>query len=1431
MKKILIFIFLCCAMQVVGQTIDPKMEMLIFPKYMQGNSGARLESGYGTPCVYRAKITGLKPLTTYRYENKMVNALTATPGGGSKLHYILPPANVPPGTPNYNAGDFYKAPTASGNSGDTNGGIGDLSGYYGVLTTDKDGSYTGWFIQETVKYNGKEGAFFRVSLNNPDAAPNQIGWIAYMVHSPIEEPVYTLGTSARENTADAIFYATAIRSTPTKGSAKNIVLLYDNVEGTGRPIATTFLENDGVEGVPYSDEEGILSGQSAFYKNHVDGVEGTWGAIVVNTDPKGIRRIEQRSLVDGSIVGYNISADGTWPDGENTGGTVNTANTSLGANAAGTVAIVIDGSKVTLAPVKDPQTVNFTNVFPAAYKVGDPDFVLSAGSSAGLTNFVYSAAPAGILQITGNTVKIIGGGTAMLTVTQPGTATVASATAEQTIKVEGIPQVITGFPLTLNTVYGDAGISLSAVGGASGNPVVYASGDVSIAEIVDGNQIRFKKSGTVVITASQQGNAIYSSADELKCTLTIGKADLTVTATDLAKPQGSANPTTTFSYAGFKNDDDATTLSGSPVLTIDAGTDAPVGIYDIDVDVSALMSDKYTFIPVKGKLTVSAKQVQTITLTGIPAETVYGSQPVVFGAVSTTTNEIVFSSSRPDVVITEKNALGEWTLRILAAGESDITASQAGDSESLPGNTIQHIRVAKAPLHVIAEDKSKLTGEADPAFTVRYEGFVNAENEGKLSGLLQYSKQAQGSDFLIIPSGLSADNYELIFVNGKLTVGSIAFATMNKVYGDLPFDPGATSTSGVPTYRIADLEVAVINENGLLEIKGAGTTAITASFASGASGTVALTVGQKEVTVTANPQTRTYRQANPLLSVNYSGFVYRETEAVLTAKPQITTTAVLNSLPGNYAIVPSGAQARNYKFSYQQGVLTINNEVQQITFDELPVLTYGDADYVPSAASNAGILPVFSSDNPNVALIQNGRIKIVGSGAVNIVATFAAEGFATASASKPLLVNKRTLMVRAENMMRVYGQSNPALTASYEGFVNGETLATAVSAPALLTTTANLLSPVGTYAITAGAGSAQNYTLTYESGILTVNKALLTVAADNKSRVFATENPVFTLRYSGFVNAENESVLQNPALATTAATILSPAGVYPIVPANALDKNYEFSYLNGVLTVTATGRTIIFDPLATKFIGDADYVPFSALSSGETAVLTSADPTIAMIVDNKIHLVGPGTVLITASAPVNPSYNTRPSFSRYLVVSKKAQTISFEDIPVLGLGVGYTLKAKASSGLPVTFTVANPQYLDLNGNVIKGSRIGKLQVSATQAGDGQYEPATTVVKEIQVVDAAGEKINVHKALSVNGDGVNDFLSIDGIKDFPINKVTIVNKNGLKVFYIEGYDNDQKVFRGKSKSGVNLPQGTYFCLIEYHADSAVKTKTGYFILKY
>ena len=104
-----------------------------------------------------------------------------------------------------------------------------------------------------------------------------------------------------------------------------------------------------------------------------------------------------------------------------------------------------------------------------------------------------------------------------------------------------------------------------------------------------------------------------------------------------------------------------------------------------------------------------------------------------------------------------------------------------------------------------------------------------------------------------------------------------------------------------------------------------------------------------------------------------------------------------------------------------------------------------------------------------------------------------------------LMVTPVPLKITADDKSKAYGAALPSLTASYDGFVNGDTSATlslAGNAPPTIVTTATAASHVAgsPYAITASGASDSDYTISYVDGALTVTPVALTITADDKSK-------------------------------------------------------------------------------------------------------------------------------------------------------------------------------------------------------------------------------------------------------------------------------------------------------------------------------------------
>src|SRR5690606_30905205 len=160
------------------------------------------------------------------------------------------------------------------------------------------------------------------------------------------------------------------------------------------------------------------------------------------------------------------------------------------------------------------------------------------------------------------------------------------------------------------------------------------------------------------------------------------------------------------------------------------------------------------------------------------------------------------------------------------------------------------------------------------------------------------------------------------------------------------------------------------------------------------------------------------------------------------------------------------------------------------------------------------------------------------------------------------------------------------------------------------------------------------------------------------------------------------------------------------------------------------------------------------------------------------------------------------------------------------------LSVSSTSGLPVTLTADNPEVAELEGTDLHILRLGTVTITVTQAGDANHEAADPVTLTIRVIDPTSDlPVRVHPVISPNGDGINEFLMIEAIKDYPENRVTIFNRNGTLLWEASGYDNSRIAFRGISSGQLPLPAGTYFYIVEVKDGDTWKHKKGYFVLRY
>jgi hypothetical protein len=195
----------------------------------------------------------------------------------------------------------------------------------------------------------------------------------------------------------------------------------------------------------------------------------------------------------------------------------------------------------------------------------------------------------------------------------------------------------------------------------------------------------------------------------------------------------------------------------------------------------------------------------------------------------------------------------------------------------------------------------------------------------------------------------------------------------------------------------------------------------------------------------------------------------------------------------------------------------------------------------------------------------------------------------------------------------------------------------------------------GPYHITATlapAGVLSNYNITNTGASFTINKATLTVTADNKVMILHGVLPMFTASYSGFKLNDTfaTAVTGSPSLTTTA-TSASPVGTYQINAAvgTLAANNYTFGVVNGILTIqyasggicdgdagrqilqpiNASGTMSVFkmgSTVPTKFrVCDANGVSVGTPGVVTGYGLTAAASSSAITVDEDVYSTTPDT--------------------------------------------------------------------------------------------------------------------------------------------------------------------------------------------------------------
>lgn len=281
--------------------------------------------------------------------------------------------------------------------------------------------------------------------------------------------------------------------------------------------------------------------------------------------------------------------------------------------------------------------------------------------------------------------------------------------------------------------------------------------------------------------------------------------------------------------------------------------------------------------------------------------------------------------------------------------------------------------------------------------------------------------------------------------------------------------------------------------------------------------------------------------------------------------------------------------------------------------------------------------------------------------------------------------------------------------------------------------------------------------------------------------------------------------------------------------------DFAIDLVKGDMTLFAKwndpSQTIIFETIADKVYKDPPFTLNATSTSGLPITYEALTSNIS-INGASVTITGAGVAIIKATQAGDSFYNPATPVTQTFMINKAPQTITFEQVGPFSRYIGTVqLKATSSSNLPVTFTSNFSDVGTLTGSTLEVKGLGQVDITAIQEGNENYLPAMSVTRSITIHTASNLQLLVTQALSPNGDGINDYFLLDGIRSYPENQVKIINKNGVEVFNEKGYDNETVRFSGVGKGGDRLPSGTYYYLIEVNVKGQWVQKKGYLVLRY
>ncbi|MHA3700892.1 MBG domain-containing protein [Jatrophihabitans sp. YIM 134969] len=600
---------------------------------------------------------------------------------------------------------------------------------------------------------------------------------------------------------------------------------------------------------------------------------------------------------------------------------------------------------------------------------------------------------------------------------------------------------------------------------------------------------------------------------------TVNPGTLAVTVT-AAGTYGGAVAFAVAGVSGLVNGDSASTALGGALAgcsSTASGTDA--GTYATSISgCGGLTSPNYTITYRDGGTTITPAP---LVIVASDAASRYGSAPAaVTAAYSRPAADTRAGLATPPTCTTTATAtspVGTYPTTCSGAADPDYTFTYVDGTQ----------QVTPAPLNVSVTGTARY-GSDNAAYTVAdYNGFLNGDTAatavtGNLTGCTSSKTPATAAGTVAGTitgcTGLAASDYAISYIDAGVVVTPApltASVAATRVYGGAP----AFSVTAYAGLVEGDDAAAVVTGSltGCATSTAGAVPGVYADVISGCGGLSAAdyTVSYADAGTTVTPApllvtvtgARTRGGPATFTASDATGLAGTDTLAgTVSGTPSCTTSTATTAAAGSYPGTISGCSgltSTRYTITYADGGFTVAPSVLAVTVSATTVYGSGRPTYT---ANYAGFVGGDTSGVVTGALLNCWTTVGAGSNVGRYPATVSgcnglvAPNYTLAYTPGDTTVTPAALTVTASSASISYGQTPFTPTASYTGFVNGDTPSSLTTRPSC-TTTASASSPAGTYPTTCSGTTGANYTISNAPGQLTITPATTTVTYTGPTQI------------------------------------------------------------------------------------------------------------------------------------------------------------------------------------------------------------------------------------------------------------------------------------------------------------------------------------------